>query len=140
MLSTSATVRDCQQFVAAISQAGGSVPASLANILSGHDVLARPSPTQDPARTIVEAAVDGTLTAQRLTELITAAAAQQSIATYAGELRRNSERMFVDAFFTALCSGAADEIPPPPGVTTKLRTPGDRLTANLRLIARSDSS
>jgi hypothetical protein len=61
-------------------------------------------------RTIVDAAVDGTLTAERLDDLIAEAAHTQMRATYTGELRRRTERMFVGAFFEALQSGAADEI------------------------------
>jgi hypothetical protein len=58
----------------------------------------------------VAAAVDGTLTETRLAEEIAEAAHAQSIATYRGELRRNSQGLFVGAFHTALQSGAADEI------------------------------
>ena len=62
------------------------------------------------ARTIVDAAVDGTLTADRITDLIAEAARAQSIATYTGELRLRTERLFVGAFYEALQDGAADEI------------------------------
>jgi hypothetical protein len=59
---------------------------------------------------IVAAAVDGTLTEERITDLIAEAARAQSIVTYTAELRQRSERMFVTAFFEALQSGAADEL------------------------------
>ena len=59
------------------------------------------------ARTIVDAAVAGELTETSLTELIAEAAQLQQRATYAGELRQRSERMFVAAFFEALQDGAA---------------------------------
>ena len=62
------------------------------------------------ARTIVDAAADGTLTADRITHLIAEAARAQSIATYTGELRQRTERLFVGAFYEALQDGAADEI------------------------------
>ena len=62
------------------------------------------------ARTIVDAAADGTLTADRITDLIAEAARAQSIATYTGELRQRTERLFVGAFYEALQDGAADEI------------------------------
>ena len=48
VLETRATLRDCQQFVAAISQAGGDVPKSLANILSGQSLLTAHSTPTDP--------------------------------------------------------------------------------------------
>lgn len=59
---------------------------------------------------IVDAAADGTLTADRITDLIAEAARAQSIATYTGELRQRTERLFVGAFYEALQDGAADEI------------------------------
>ena len=62
------------------------------------------------ARTIVDAAADGTLAADRITDLIAEAARAQSIATYTGELRQRTERLFVGAFYEALQDGAADEI------------------------------
>ena len=60
------------------------------------------------ARTIVDAAADGTLTADRITDLIAEAARAQSIATYTGELRQRTERLFVGAFYEALQDGAAE--------------------------------
>ena len=42
---------------------------------------------------------DGTLTADRITDLIAEAARAQSIATYTGELRQRTERLFVGAFY-----------------------------------------
>jgi hypothetical protein len=58
----------------------------------------------------VEAAKDGSLTAERLDDLIAEAAAQQSRVTYRGDMKRSCARPFVNAFFTELQSGAADEI------------------------------
>ena len=89
------------------------VPRSL-----GHDrVGGEPQDSFDPclarrcsARTIVDAAADGTLTADRITDLIAEAARAQSIATCTGELRQRTERLFVGAFFEALQYGAADEL------------------------------
>ena len=58
----------------------------------------------------MDAAADGTLTADRITDLIAEAARAQSIATCTGELRQRTERLFVGAFCEALQDGAADEI------------------------------
>jgi hypothetical protein len=58
----------------------------------------------------VDAAATGTLTAERLDELITEAARQEARAVYAGTLRRNIAPMLVRAFHKALDAGAADEI------------------------------
>ncbi len=63
-----------------------------------------------PARTIVDSAADGTLTKDLLDELIADAARAQMISSYTGDLSRNSEKLFVAAFFTELQNGAADEI------------------------------
>ena len=110
MLSTSATLTDAQTLAKAVQTAQGHVPKPLANIpLAGVALLNAPSPTPDPARAIVEAAQDGTLTEDTLATLITTAAQQQMVATYRGELRRN-QGLFVGAFFTTLQSGAADEL------------------------------
>ena len=56
----------------------------------------------------MDAATDGTLTADRITDLIAEAARAQSIATYTGELRQRTERLFVGAFYEALHDGAAE--------------------------------
>ena len=110
MLTTSATLRDAQQFVDDVEKAGGRVPDVLANVLSGEALLKAHGTPTDPARAIVDAAVDGTLTESTVAELIGQAAMAQMIASYGGDLRRRAERMFVDAFFSELQHGAADEI------------------------------
>ena len=58
----------------------------------------------------MDAAADGILTADRITDLIAEAARAQSIATYLGDLKWRAERLFVAAFHQAIDDGAADEI------------------------------
>lgn len=104
------SLRDCSQLVTATLEAGGQAPEVLQNILDGAALLnTRPAPV-DPAHTIVKAATDGTLTAEKLDELLVTAASQQSVAGYACELRQRSERMFTEEFHRALKDGAADEL------------------------------
>ena len=58
----------------------------------------------------MDAAADGILTADRITDLIAEDARAQSIATYLGDLKWRAERLFVAAFHQAIDDGAADEI------------------------------
>ena len=105
-----ASLRDCAQLVAATREAGGQIPAVLQNIIDGARLLdTRPAPV-DPAHTIVKAAVDGSLTAEKLDELLVTAAGQQQVAGYACEVRQRSERLFTEEFHRALKDGACDEL------------------------------
>ena len=104
------SLRDCSALVAATQEAGGEAPESLTNILAGASLLEAHSAVSDPARAIVAASVDGTLTAEKLDGLITEAAHTQMVDTYLGELRQRSERMFVEQFHKALRNGACDEL------------------------------
>ena len=109
-MPATASLRDCSALVTATEEAGGQVPEVLTNILAGAHLLnTRPAPV-DPARTIVAAAVDGSLTAEKLDELLVTAAGQQSVAGYACEVRQRSERLITEAFHKALREGACDEL------------------------------
>ncbi len=103
-------LRDCSALVTAAEEAGGKAPKVLMNILAGAALLNAHSTVPDPARAIVAAATDGTLTAEKLGELVTEAAHAQVVNTYIGELRQRSERMFVAEFRRALGAGACDEL------------------------------
>ena len=119
MLSTNATLRDAQQFVDAVQNAGGRTPTVLANIpLAGHDLLASQGAPTDPAMAIVEAARNGELTAYRRDALINEAALLSMRAVYLGDLKRRIEPLLVRAFHQAAtvlligrrcgCRGASD--------------------------------
>ena len=109
MVATS-SLTDCARLVTAVQEAGGHPPKSLTNILAGAHLLNAHSGASDPAKTIVDAALAGTLTEKRLNDLIATAATAQMVNTYRGELRWRSERLFVDAFHEALRDGAANEL------------------------------
>ena len=110
-LLTNADIAAARNLVAAVGQAGGDVPQPLTNILEAEALLARPHPIPNPAQAIVSCAADGSLTEQRLDELIESAARAQVIANYRADLRLNtSARLFVNAFYEQLQSGAADEV------------------------------
>ena len=109
MLSTSATVADATPFVTAVKQAGGRVPEVLTSILAGAGLPDAAHAPSDPAQAIVKAAAGGTLTAVRLTDLITEAAHTAMVATYTRETRRRVAPPLVTAFYEALQSGAGDE-------------------------------
>jgi hypothetical protein len=104
------SLRDCSALVTATQEAGGKVPKVLTNILAGAALLNTHSTVSDPARAIVAASTDGTLTAEKLGELVTEAARAQVVNTYIGELRQRSERMFTEEFHRALREGACDEL------------------------------
>ncbi len=109
-MPATSSLHDCEQFVKAVQDASGRVPKPLAGILAGAHLLASPSAAPAPAKAIVDAALAGDLTERKLDALVSDAAQQQLLNTCRGELRRDSERMFVAAFFTALKNGAADEL------------------------------
>jgi hypothetical protein len=102
-------IGDCRALVAAVEKAGGTVPASLQNLLAGFDALAgqtvQPS---DPARAILDAYAEGNQ--DRAAELITAAAQIEHDAEYRRGLQQRAQVLFVERFYTQLCEGAADEI------------------------------
>ncbi len=104
------SLRDCSTLVTAVLEAGGKAPEVLTNILAGAALLNTHSVVSDPAKAIVAVAADGSLTAEKLNELVTEAASTQAISIYVGELRQRSERMFVEAFHKALAAGACDEL------------------------------
>ena len=104
------SLRDCSALVAATGEAGGKAPEVLTNILDVAALLNTHSVVSDPAKAIVAAAADGSLTAEKLNELVTEAAHTQAVNIYVGELRQRSERMFVEAFHKALAAGACDEL------------------------------
>ena len=109
-MPATASLRDCSALVTATEEAGGQAPDVLTNIIGGaHLFNTRPAPV-DPAHVIVRAAADGTLTAERLDELLVTGASQQRFAGYAGEVRQRSERLFTEEFHRALKDGAADEL------------------------------
>ena len=93
-----------------MTEAGGRVPDILRHILSAAALLASHSATLAPARAVVDAARSGQLDAKRLDKLIAEAALAQMIANYRGELRRDSERLFVAEFHRALADGSADAV------------------------------
>ena len=71
------SLRDCSALVAATREAGGKAPEVLTNILDGAALLNTHSVVSDPAKAIVAAAADGSLTAEKLNELVTEAAHTQ---------------------------------------------------------------
>lgn len=103
-------LRDCSVLVTATREAGGEAPKILTDILAGARLLDARHAVSDPARDIVKAAADGTLTEERFDELVAEAAHTQVFNAYLGELRQRSERMFVEAFHEALADGACDEL------------------------------
>jgi hypothetical protein len=106
MLSTSATMRDCEQFVTAVTNAGGRVPQPLANLLAADALLNASSTPADPALAIVKAAQNCELTAYRRDALVNRARWWRC----APPTPVRIQPMLVAAFYQELQSGAADEV------------------------------
>ncbi|WP_333894510.1 hypothetical protein [Mycolicibacterium gadium] len=109
-MNIGASIPAAKQLVAAVENAGGTVPAALTNALDGLDLLNAHAAPSDPALSILSAAVDGTLDAERLDQLCADAARDEAINTYRQQLRGRAEGLFLDRFHRTLCGGAADEI------------------------------
>jgi hypothetical protein len=101
---------DCARFATTVTNAGGTVPDSLSNLLRGYELLASPAPTQDPANGILDAVVDGSLTEAKLAKLLPAAAGAAAANHFRAELAGRAERMAVSRFYRLLKAGAADQI------------------------------
>jgi hypothetical protein len=123
-------IHDCKQFAAAITAVGGVVPDTLGHILSAHTLLSSPGRAQRPEDAILDAALDGSLTAAKLDKLLPAAATAHAANIYRQELARNSEHVLLGAWHRALKAGAADQI---------LDSVRDRFQAAAEAIAKARS-
>jgi hypothetical protein len=103
-------IHDAKQFAAAITAAGGAVPDTLANLLSSYELLSSPAATQRPEDAIMDAALDGSLTAAKLDKLLPVAATAHMANTYRQELARSAEHTLVGQFHRAVKAGGADAI------------------------------
>jgi hypothetical protein len=105
---------DCRRFAASVAAAGGKLPQTLQNLIQAHDVLADatalPAAAQRPESTIFDAALDGSLTRERLGELLPAAASAAAVYEYAKTLAGSVERVLLGAWHREMESGGADAI------------------------------
>ena len=102
---------DLARFAQSVTSAGGVVPDSLGHLLRGHELLTAPRATEDPANLILDAAVDGSLTAAKLDKLLPAAALAATANEFRAELASRAERMLVQRWYRTLeKDGAADQI------------------------------
>ena len=97
------SIFECRRFCDAITAAGGQIPATIGHLLSGADLI-------DAHSAAPEQLAAGKLTSVKLSALVEAAAQQQLIADYIGDLKHAVETVIVARFHAALRSGAADEI------------------------------
>jgi len=111
MSTTPATaLADARNINRMVEAEGGMVPKVLVDILAGADALAAQPEATDPMRAILDAAVAGELNARKVDELIAEAALASSVAALRGELRRDTDVLFVAAYDQALADGAADTV------------------------------
>jgi hypothetical protein len=103
---------DCRRFAAAVTAAGGTLPGPLRNLVGAHSVMAAstglPARAAAPEAAIVDCALDGTLTPERLSELLPPAAAAAATIEYAKELAVRTENILLAQFHRELDNGAAD--------------------------------
>jgi hypothetical protein len=104
------SITDCRRFADAVTEAGGTIPAPLARLLSTADLLMRPAAAQDPVRGILDAARAEKLDEKTLDKLIADAAQQDQIVEYRQGVGARAERLLVEEVHAALKSGAADEL------------------------------
>jgi hypothetical protein len=101
---------DARSLNRSIEALGVEVPRVLVDIVAGFDALAElPTPT-DSSTAIVRAAVAGELDHDLLNHLVLQAALDKTVSDYRGQLRLNTERLFLVAYDKALHDGAADQV------------------------------
>jgi hypothetical protein len=101
---------DCQKLAAAVQSLGGAVPDQLGHLLQAYDLLSSPVAAQRPDDAILTAALDGSLTAEKLAKLAPAAATAAMTTAYLRDLARDSEHVLLGAWHRAMKAGAADAV------------------------------
>lgn len=109
-MPATASLTDIRRFADNITQAGGTVPPPLANLLASAELLMTPGATEDPLRPILDQALAGRLDQKRLDTMLADAARVQQIANYKQDLRQRGERAVVERWHQALKDGCADDI------------------------------
>jgi hypothetical protein len=104
------SIFECRRFCDSIVTAGGEVPGALQRLLEGVDLLASHSSAPQAVTGIVEQMAAGKLTSQKITSIVEAAAQQQMVANFIGDLRQSVEPAVVQRFHAALRESAADSI------------------------------
>jgi hypothetical protein len=102
---------DVRRFAASVAAAGGKLPQPLKNLIQAHSVLAAPTGlparTEAPETAIVDAALDGSLTPERLAELLPAAASAAAVNEYAKQLAVRTENILLAQFHREIDNGGA---------------------------------
>ena len=105
---------DCRRFAASVTAAGGKLPQTLQNLIQAHSVIADaaaiPARAQAPESAIVDCALDGSLTSEKLAKLLPAAASAAAEHEYAKFLAGNVERTLLGAWHREIENGGADAI------------------------------
>jgi hypothetical protein len=105
---------DVKRFAASVAAAGGTLPQTFENLIRAHDVLADatalPAATQRPESGIVDAALDGSLTPEKLTKMLPAAASAAAVNEYAKTLASSVERVLLGTWHREMESGGADAV------------------------------
>jgi hypothetical protein len=104
------SLHDCRRFAETVASVGGRLPDELGHyLLSAFELLSSPGAAASPEKAILDAALDGTLTAKKLDGLLAAAATAQMINVYRGDLARRAEHTLVGTWHQAM-ETAADAI------------------------------
>ena len=111
-MAKAANFQDVRRFAANVAAAGGTLPGPLKTLLAANSVLTAstglPARADAPETAIVDAALDGSLTPERLAELLPAAASAAAVNEYAQRLAVRTESVLLGAWHREIDNGAAD--------------------------------
>lgn len=101
---------DCVRFAQSVTSIGGALPKRIQGLLSGWEVLNAPAAAGRQDDPIVDACLTGTLSAEKLAELLPAAAAAAWANQYRAGLGRGIENTLTGEWHRQLKKDGADQI------------------------------
>ncbi|WP_142248319.1 hypothetical protein [Mycobacterium colombiense] len=115
-----------EALIAAATGLGAKAPEDLVNVINGYRALSEAAkPATDPNRAILDAAANGTLTAESARELATSGVIGKLVSEHLVTVASQANRRFVEKFHELLEAGAADAI------LNDLRPAFDEAAANI---------
>src|SRR5258705_1324485 len=106
LMAPATDFRDAQNLAAAIAAVGGELPPALANLLSAYTVMSAPAVSTHPESAILDAALSGDLTAEKLAKLAPAAASAAATIAYTRTLAQNSAHVLLGQLHRELKTAA----------------------------------
>jgi hypothetical protein len=103
-------LHECRAFADSVRACGGTVPKQLECLLSAHELLAAPGPSESPDRAIIDAALNGTLDERTLDKLLPGAATAAMILDHRRQIAQTCEHTLVGEWHRQLAAGGADAV------------------------------